>query len=77
MTVEDLKYPAANGNAIVEAAYSQLGVPYAMYGGQEFFERKEVKDVIAYLRVALNPRDELSLRRIVNYPARGIGPRIA
>ena len=58
----------------LEEELRQLGVPYAMYGGQEFFERKEVKDVIAYLRVALNPRDELSLRRIVNYPARGIGP---
>lgn len=58
----------------LEEDLRQAGVPYAMYGGQEFFERKEVKDVIAYLRVALNPRDELSLRRIVNYPARGIGP---
>ncbi|MEZ4399017.1 MAG: UvrD-helicase domain-containing protein [Kofleriaceae bacterium] len=58
----------------LEEDLRQLSVPYAMFGGQEFFERKEVKDVIAYLRVALNPRDELSLRRIVNYPARGIGP---
>ena len=58
----------------LEDELRQLSVPYAMFGGQEFFERKEVKDVIAYLRVALNPRDELSLRRIVNYPARGIGP---
>ena len=58
----------------LEDELRQHAVPYTMYGGQEFFERKEVKDVIAYLRVALNPRDELSLRRIVNYPARGIGP---
>ncbi len=58
----------------LEDELRQNGVPYVMYGGQEFFERKEVKDLIAYLRVALNPRDELSLRRIVNYPARGVGP---
>ena len=57
----------------LEDELRQLQVPYTMVGGQEFFERKEVKDVIAYLRVALNPRDELSLRRVINYPARGIG----
>ena len=57
----------------LEDELRQLAVPYTMIGGQEFFERKEVKDVIGYLRVALNPRDELSLRRVINYPARGIG----
>jgi ATP-dependent DNA helicase Rep len=49
------------------------GIPYRVAGGTQFFEKKEVKDAIAYLRVVANPRDELSLRRILNYPARGIG----
>ncbi|MEZ4254891.1 MAG: UvrD-helicase domain-containing protein [Polyangiales bacterium] len=49
------------------------GTPYRLFGGTVFFDRKEVKDAAAYLRVVLNPFDEISARRIVNYPARGIG----
>jgi len=58
----------------LEEALRVRRLPYVMFGGQQFFERKEVKDLIAYLRVALSDRDEISLRRIANYPARGVGP---
>ncbi len=57
----------------VEEELRTMQVPYRLFGGQQFFERKEVKDVIAYLRLALNPRDDIALRRVVNYPGRGIG----
>jgi DNA helicase-2/ATP-dependent DNA helicase PcrA len=58
----------------LEEALRTRRLNYVMVGGQQFFERKEVKDVIAYLRIALSERDEISLRRIINYPARGVGP---
>ncbi len=57
----------------IEDALRRSGVPYAIVGGIRFYERKEIKDVLAYLRVLANPNDEESLLRIINYPARGIG----
>ena len=49
------------------------GIPYRIYGGLSFYQRKEIKDVIAYFRVVVNPNDEEALKRIINYPTRGIG----
>lgn len=58
---------------LIEEELRVEGLPYRLVGGTQFFEKKEVKDAIAYLRIAVNPKDELSLRRILNYPSRGIG----
>jgi ATP-dependent DNA helicase Rep len=57
----------------IESALKERGIGVTMLGGTQFYERKEVKDLLAYLRVVLNPRDEIALRRIINYPARQIG----
>lgn len=56
-----------------EEEFRKLGIPYRIYGGLSFFQRKEIKDVIAYFRLVANPDDEEAFKRIINYPARGIG----
>ncbi len=60
---------------VFEEIFMRAGVPYKVVGGVRFYERKEVKDLLAYLRVLVNPDDEVSLRRIINTPKRGIGDR--
>jgi superfamily I DNA/RNA helicase len=57
----------------LEIVFRQAGIPYVVVGGTEFFERAEVKDIIAYLRVIANPHDEASFLRVVNMPRRGVG----
>ena len=56
-----------------EEQMRKLSIPYRIYGGLSFYQRKEIKDVIAYMRLVANPDDEEAFRRIINYPARGIG----
>ena len=57
----------------MEDALRKRDIPYRVYGGLSFYQRKEIKDILAYLRLLVNDRDEESLKRIINYPARGIG----
>lgn len=58
---------------ILEESLRKRSIPYRIYGGLSFYQRREVKDAVSYFRLALNPDDDESLRRIINYPARGIG----
>ena len=58
---------------VLEESLRKRNIPYRIYGGLSFYQRKEVKDAIAYFRLAVNPDDDEAMRRIINYPARGIG----
>lgn len=58
---------------VIEEEFLRLGMPYAVIGGVKFYERMEIKDILAYLRVLVNPNDSVSLKRIINTPPRGIG----
>ena len=60
---------------VFEEVFMRVGIPYKVVGGVRFYERKEIKDFLAYLRVIVNPNDEVSMRRIINTPKRGIGDR--
>ena len=57
----------------IEDALRKRDIPYRIYGGLSFYQRKEIKDLLAYLRLIINPKDEESLKRVINYPSRGIG----
>lgn len=66
-------YRTNSQSRVIEEALMKYGIPYNIYGGLRFYDRKEIKDLIAYLRVVANPADDVSLRRIINVPKRGIG----
>lgn len=68
-------YRTNNNSRALEEIFIRMGLPYKVVGGVRFYERKEVRDVVAYLRVLDNPEDTVSLRRILNTPRRGIGDR--
>ncbi|RIV16629.1 ATP-dependent DNA helicase PcrA, partial [Alicyclobacillaceae bacterium I2511] len=58
---------------VIEEALLQEGIPYRVFGGLKFYDRKEIRDVLGYLRLILNPHDDLSLRRVIHVPKRGVG----
>lgn len=70
-----IMYRTNNSSRALEDVFIRSGIPYKVVGGTRFYERKEIRDIIAYLRILANPDDTVSLRRIINTPRRGIGDR--
>ena len=68
-------YRTNNSSRVIEDVFVRLGLPYKVVGGTRFFERKEVRDIVAYLKALSNPEDAVAIRRILNTPRRGIGDR--
>ncbi len=66
-------YRTNNQSAVLENSLRRRGIPYRIYKGSSFYDHKEIKDLMAYIRLVINPRDDEAFRRIVNYPTRGIG----
>lgn len=66
-------YRTNSQSRAIEDALRRKNIPYRIYGGLSFYQRKEVKDVLAYFRLTINPKDEEAFRRVINYPKRGIG----
>lgn len=68
-------YRTNSQSRLLEDAFRKFLIPYQVIGGQKFYERKEVKDMVAYLQVLSNPQDEVSMNRIINFPSRGLGDK--
>ena len=66
-------YRTNNQSAVVEQSLRRHSIPYRIYKGSSFYDHKEIKDVMAYIRLVINPKDDEAFKRVVNYPARGIG----
>ena len=66
-------YRTNSQSRAIEDALRKKDIPYRIYGGLSFYQRKEIKDVLAYLRLVINPKDEEALKRVINFPTRGIG----
>ena len=75
-TMVAVLYRTNSQSRAIEDALMREGVPYRTIGGVRFYERKEIKDVLAYLRLVINPHDDVSFRRVVNVPTRGIGKTV-